>query len=110
LQGKQTPKKKACNFVRGVASPILSNIYLDRLDQFVAQQLLPEYNHGHLRRRNPTYQTVAYGIRRAKRHGNREAARLLRRQRRTLPSRDPNDQNYRRLRYVRYADGTPVQA
>lgn len=26
----------------GVASPILSNIYLDRLDQFVEQSLLPE--------------------------------------------------------------------
>ena len=30
----------------GVASPILSNIYLDRLDRFVEQVLLPEYNHG----------------------------------------------------------------
>ena len=46
----------------GVASPILSNIYLDRLDQFVGQQLLPEYNHGRLRRHNPAYQTVEYGI------------------------------------------------
>jgi group II intron reverse transcriptase/maturase len=88
----------------GVASPILSNIYLDRLDQFVEQQLLPEYNHGRLRRRNPTYQTVEYGIQRAKRHGDREAVRRLRRQRRTLPSQDPNDPHYRRLRYVRYAD------
>jgi retron-type reverse transcriptase len=33
----------------GVASPILSNIYLDRLDQFVEQQLLPVHNHGRLR-------------------------------------------------------------
>jgi hypothetical protein len=46
--GEVGPEKKVCNFVRGVASPILSNIYLDRLDQFVAQQQLPEYNHGHL--------------------------------------------------------------
>ncbi|WP_406037498.1 reverse transcriptase/maturase family protein [Micromonospora sp. NBC_00898] len=30
----------------GVASPVLSNIYLDRLDRFVEQSLLPEYNHG----------------------------------------------------------------
>jgi hypothetical protein len=92
------------NFVRSVASPILSNIYLDRLDQFVEQQLLPEYNHGRLRRHNPAYQTVEYGIQRAKRHGDREAVQRLRRQRRTLPSQDPNDPNYRRLRYVRYAD------
>jgi group II intron reverse transcriptase/maturase len=88
----------------GVASPILSNIYLDRLDQFVEPQLLPEYNHGRLRRHNPAYQTVEYGIQRAKRHGDREAVRVLRHQRRTLPSQDPNDPNSRRLRYVRYAD------
>src|SRR4051812_49430937 len=30
----------------GVASPVLSNIYLDRLDQFIEQKLLPEYNRG----------------------------------------------------------------
>src|SRR3954467_1197243 len=30
----------------GPASPILSNIYLDRLDRFVEEQLLPEYNRG----------------------------------------------------------------
>jgi hypothetical protein len=88
----------------GVASPILSHIYLDRLDQFVEQQLLPEYNHGRLRRRHPAYQTVEYGIQRAKRHGDREAVRGLRRPQRTLPSQAPNDPNYRRLRYVRYAD------
>lgn len=33
----------------GIASPILSNIYLDRLDQFVEQQLIPEYTRGELR-------------------------------------------------------------
>jgi group II intron reverse transcriptase/maturase len=44
----------------GVASPILSNIYLDRLDQFVEQQLLPTHNRGRLRRPNPTYQRVEY--------------------------------------------------
>jgi group II intron reverse transcriptase/maturase len=30
----------------GVCSPILMNIYLDRLDQFVETTLLPTYNHG----------------------------------------------------------------
>ncbi len=88
----------------GVASPILSNIYLDRLDQFVEQVLLPEHNHGTRRRPNPAYQAVEYAIARARRHGDREAMRELRRQRRSLPSQDPNDPDYRRLRYVRYAD------
>jgi group II intron reverse transcriptase/maturase len=88
----------------GVASPILSNIYLDRLDQFVEQQLLPAYNHCRRRRRNPAYQTVQNAIERARRHGDRGAVRALERQRRTLPSQDPNDPGYRRLRSVRYAD------
>ena len=30
----------------GVASPILSNIYLDRLDQFVETVLIPQYTRG----------------------------------------------------------------
>ena len=88
----------------GVASPILSNIYLDRLDQFVQQQLLPAYNHGQRRRRNPAYETVMHGIAKAKRHGDRQTVRALRCQRRRLPSQDPGDPGYRRLRYVRYAD------
>jgi len=88
----------------GVASPILSNIYLDRLDKFVEQQLLPVYSRGRLRRPNPAYEQVENAIARARRHGDREAVRALRRRRRTLPSQDPNDPDYRRLRYVRYAD------
>jgi group II intron reverse transcriptase/maturase len=88
----------------GVASPILSNIYLDRLDRFVEQSLLPEYNHGQRRRRNPAYVAVDNAIERAKRRGDRKAVRLFRQRRRGLPSQDPHDPNYRRLRYARYAD------
>jgi Reverse transcriptase (RNA-dependent DNA polymerase) len=40
----------------GAASPILSNIYLDRLDAFVEKALLPEYNRGVRRMHNPAYQ------------------------------------------------------
>ncbi len=88
----------------GVASPILSNVYLDRLDQFVEQQLLPIYNRGRLRRSNPAYESADYQIRKAQRNGDRKAAQVLRQRRRSLPSVDPNDPGYRRLRYVRYAD------
>jgi retron-type reverse transcriptase len=45
----------------GVASPILSNIYLDRFDQFVEQSLLPEHNRGQRRRRDVAIQ--ARGVR-----------------------------------------------
>jgi group II intron reverse transcriptase/maturase len=88
----------------GVASPILSNIYLDRLDRFVEQSLLPQYNLGEKRRVNPEYLTVQHTIAKARRHGDREAVRMLRRQQRSLPYGDPDDPGYRRLRYVRYAD------
>ena len=88
----------------GVASPILSNIYLDRLDRFVEQVLLPDYNRGRRRRPNPEYQAIEHAIARARRRGDRRAVRLLRLQRRSLPSQDPDDPDYRRLRYTRYAD------
>jgi group II intron reverse transcriptase/maturase len=88
----------------GVASPVLSNIYLDLLDQFVEQRLLPEYNLGRRRRTNRAYQVLEYAIQKARRHGDRDTARELMLQRRGLPSQDPNDPDYRRLRYVRYAD------
>ncbi|MCA1681815.1 MAG: maturase, partial [Actinobacteria bacterium] len=88
----------------GVASPILSNIYLDRLDKYVEIQLLPMFNRGKRRVENPAYAQVSAAIRRARQQGDRTAVRILRRHRRTLPSKDLQDPDYRRLRYVRYAD------
>ena len=88
----------------GVVSPILSNIYLDKLDTFVEQELIPQYTRGALRAANPAYRQVDALLRRARRRGDRAEARRLARQMRTLPSTDPMDPGYRRLRYVRYAD------
>lgn len=88
----------------GVASPILSNIYLDRLDQFVEQTLLPDYNRGRRRRNHPEYHRLDSRMYWAKRRGDRVAVRELRLLKRSLPSSDPYDPGYRRLRYVRYCD------
>ncbi len=88
----------------GIASPVLSNVYLDRLDQWIEQRLLPGYNLGRRRRPNPDYRTVEFAIARAKRHGDRAELHSLTLRRRQLPSQDPADPDYRRLRYVRYAD------
>ena len=88
----------------GVASPVLSNIYLDRLDQYVEQRLLPEHNLGRRRRRNRAYQVVQNAIARAHRHQDRAEVHRLNLTRRRLPSQDPSDPDYRRLRYVRYCD------
>ena len=51
----------------GVCSPILSNIYLDKLDKFVETVLMPKYNRGKKRGRNPAYETIRNAIARAKR-------------------------------------------
>lgn len=88
----------------GVASPILSNIYLDRFDQFVEQVLLPDYNRGKQRRHHPEYHRLDGQMYWAKRRGDRDAVRRLRLRKRSLPSSDPYDPGFRRLRYVRYAD------
>jgi group II intron reverse transcriptase/maturase len=88
----------------GVCSPVLSNIYLDKLDKFVETVLLPKYNQEKRRGKNPAYQRIENAIARAKRKGDRQAVRALRKQRRRLPSQDPQAPSYRRLRYVRYAD------
>jgi group II intron reverse transcriptase/maturase len=88
----------------GVVSPILANIYLDRFDKWVETELLPAYNRGTERKVNPKYNTAmrrAWELDRAGRHAE---ARALRKQTKGLPFGDPADPNYRRLRYVRYAD------
>jgi group II intron reverse transcriptase/maturase len=88
----------------GVVSPALSNIYLDRMDKFAETVLMPEYTRGAVRARNPAYRRAESAARRARQRGDRAAARELRQQLRGLPSTDPRDPGYRRLRYVRYAD------
>ena len=45
----------------GVVSPILSNIYLDKLDKFVEQELIPEYTRGDRRKKNLEYKRVKPG-------------------------------------------------
>ncbi len=88
----------------GVLSPCLSNIYLDRLDKFVETVLLPGYTRGVLRRSNPEYNRVRSAVHRARKRGDHATMRTLRKQQRGLPTGDPRDPGYRRLRYVRYAD------
>lgn len=88
----------------GVVSPILSNVYLDRLDNYVEKALLAKHNRGTRRRANPEYDHLRFLAKRLAREGNREGAEKLDERRRNIPSQDPNDPDYRRLRYIRYAD------
>ena len=88
----------------GVVSPVLSNIYLDRLDKFAETVLIPEYTRGTRRVANPAGRKVDNAMAAARERGDRATARKLRQQRRGLPYGDPRDPGYRRLRYTRYAD------
>lgn len=88
----------------GIVSPILANIYLDRLDKFVETDLLPVFNRETVRRTNQAYHNLQKMAARRKKAGDVEGYRECMRKKGMLPSKDFNDPNYRRLRYVRYAD------
>ena len=66
--------------------------------------MLPNYNRRDERRRNPEYNILRKRAERRERKVNKEEAGKLRKQVQRLPSQDPNDPDYRRLRYIRYAD------
>lgn len=85
----------------GIISPILSNIYLDKLDKYVENTLIPEYNKGKGRRKNLVYKNL---MQRATRSKDPKVAKKLRQQAQKLPSLDTHDPGFRRLWYVRYAD------
>lgn len=88
----------------GIISPLLSNIMLDKLDKYVETVLIPKYNRGKTRAKNKKYLQLIDGARYQARIGNVEAAQEMRKQAQKLPSQDPDDPGYRRLKYVRYAD------
>jgi group II intron reverse transcriptase/maturase len=88
----------------GICSPILSNIFLHRLDKYIEDTLIPMYTKGKQRGKNQVYFNLLAQARYHRLHGNREEARRRKKQAQTLPSYDPNDPSYRRLRYCRYAD------
>src|SRR6266516_1505580 len=87
-----------------VASPILSNILLDKLDTFVTTVLIPQYTRGEKRKLNHEYDRLAGRVYRLRKQGQKEAAEKIKAQMQRLPSRDTRDPDYRRLRYTRYAD------
>jgi len=89
----------------GIISPILANIYLDKLDKFVEQTIIPEFTRGKVRKELSEYTTIRSRIQCLKRKGTGESIlRPLRRKLAKMKCKDPMDPDYRRLRYIRYAD------
>lgn len=87
-----------------VISPLLANIYLNELDKFIEEELIPRYNRGHKRRNNPAYNHQQSLMKKALRHADTERYKALAQQLRTMPSKDNYDLGFRRLKYVRYCD------
>jgi len=79
-------------------------VYLDRLDRFVEEVLVPAYTRGGTRRWNKRYKALMNKVDRARRQGRHDEVRALLKDAQRLPSHDTHDPTYRRLRYVRYAD------
>jgi len=102
----------------GVISPLLANVYLHELDKFMGK-LRTGYDKGKARAMLPEYVRLTDAIRQARRRVDSlrskgreaEATQALEQVRGLLAERhklggcsDQSDPNYRRLRYVRYAD------
>lgn len=87
----------------GVLSPLLSNIYLHELDRYM-ERVVVKINRGKRRRGNPEYQKLCNRAYRARKKLDFKRAAKRLKQARQLPSKDLMDDQYRRTRYVRYAD------
>ncbi|MCL1695052.1 reverse transcriptase/maturase family protein [Lysinibacillus sp. BPa_S21] len=101
----------------GIISPLLSNIYLNELDKYV-EQYMKSYDKGDKRVHNLTYHNLASKINHRKSKNKHDWATLseeekkerlkelkfLYKELQSHDSKDLFDPNYRRLKYVRYAD------
>ena len=101
----------------GIISPILANIYLNELDDYL-KELQASVTCGKKRRDNPEYNCIKRqkakaekDLERVRQHGDQEAIKRANQEVRVqqellfkTSSTDQHDPNYRRLRYCRYAD------
>jgi group II intron reverse transcriptase/maturase len=88
----------------GIVSPILSNIYLSKLDQYIEKTLIPVYTKGAKRKKNRAYDNLMGQSYRLRKRGQNAEATKARKAAQKLPAGETKDPDYRRLRYVRYAD------
>jgi hypothetical protein len=90
----------------GICSPLLMNIVLNEVDEFVENILIPKYTQGKKRKASPEYEKYWSKAYRARKAGKWKLANELRKHYTKLPSKMANDLDFRRLWYVRYADDT----
>lgn len=98
----------------GIISPILANIYLDKLDKYM-KEYASKFDKGDRGRQQREYEVLTYQKRLVMRElktatNNVERKVLVKRlkeidkTRSAMPCFDPMDGNFKRLKYVRYAD------
>jgi group II intron reverse transcriptase/maturase len=87
----------------GIISPILSNIYLHEFDT-VMKEISERYSTNTTRKRNAEYMSWNGKRHRAQKKGDFETAKIALEQMRKLPAQDPFDQDYIKVKYIRYAD------
>ena len=85
-------------------SPILCNIYLDKLDRFM-ESIIETDTVGNYRKQNPDYAKARYQYKKALLSGNdTQTIQSLKSKMERIPSGNTYDPNFRRIKYVRYAD------
>lgn len=84
-------------------SPILSNIYLNELDKHMTE-LISRIEKAKQRKISTTYRRLSDKKRYAVHKNNYELAKEYEKQMRMIPAREPMDENFKRVKYVRYAD------
>lgn len=98
----------------GIISPILANIYLDKLDKYMQEYIL-KFNKGKDRKRNPEYRklevkrrNLVEKLKKAETKADKDKIlkdiRQVEMERREVPYSRPMDDSYKRMQYVRYAD------
>ncbi|HEU5380603.1 MAG TPA: reverse transcriptase domain-containing protein [Ktedonobacteraceae bacterium] len=88
----------------GTISPILANIYLHELDSFMEQLCYQLTTQKGTRRKSAAYQKLNLERYHARKNGEYERASTLLKQMRAMPTQDPFDPNYVKVKYIRYAD------
>ena len=98
----------------GILSPILANIYLDQFDKYI-KEYKHSFDKGKTRAYNRDYLKLSWRrhslATKANNADNEEERKAILTEikeldilHRSMPCKDPMDENYRRLQYVRYAD------
>ncbi|HWR25666.1 MAG TPA: group II intron reverse transcriptase/maturase [Methanosarcina sp.] len=87
----------------GIVSPILANIYLHDFDLYM-EKLIQEYTKGKERRPNKEYKSLRDKCYYRRKIDNMKENDEFFKQLSRMPSKDPLDPNFVRVRYYRYAD------